>query len=139
METKRSGRVGIQAAIGSAADGGGNGVAYARLSGGIGCHLLRVPFRTEAGAPERAASYAGLTAVARALHGRGVGRVVFLVDDPALLTDLTGHADVPGPLVLPYVRLRCALNRFHHVRLELGAAADLAQRARAEVALHVAA
>lgn len=137
MATKRDGRVGVKATIGCAANGG-NGVAYARL-GVSGRHLLRVPFRADGAAPERAASYAGLTAVARALRGRGVARVLFVLDDPGLLADLAANAVVPDALVLPYVRLRCALNQFDEVRLELGAAGDLAQRARAEVALHVAA
>ena len=77
--------------------------------------------------------------VARALRERNVGRVRFLLDDPALLADVTERTNVPDALVLAYVRLRCALNQFRDVRFALAPSGDLAQRARAEVALHVAA
>ena len=136
---KRSGGA-VQVAVGSAADPRGNGVAYARVAGGSTRHLLRVAFSAQRGTPaERGAGYAALTAVARALRERGVGRVRFLLDDPALLADLAGRGSVPDALVLAYVRLRCALNQFSDVGFEAIAAGDLAQRARAEVALHAAA
>jgi hypothetical protein len=140
MVTKQKGRKQTtEAGVGWAADTRGNGVAYARI-GGSAEHLLRVPFRVGRTAPaERAAGYAALTAVARALRARGVGRVRFGLDDPALLCDLTGRGSVPEGLVLPYVRLRCALNQFGEVAFQLAVPGDLAARARAEVALHVAA
>jgi len=138
--TKRVGRTAVEAAIGCAADSRGDGVAYVRVAGATTEHLLRVPFHAERGdSGDRAAAYAALTAVARALHERNVGRVRFLLDDPALLADVTERNNVPDALVLAYVRLRCALNQFRDVRFELAPSGDLAQRARAEVALHVAA
>lgn len=130
----------VEATIGCAADSRGSGVAYARVEGTTEQHLLRVPFRVEARGPhERAAGYAALTAVARVLRARGVARVRFLIDDDALLADLRGHSSVPDSLVMPYVRLRCALNQFDDARFARGTFGDLAQRARAEVALRVAA
>lgn len=136
---KRSGGA-VQAAVGCAADSRGNGIAYARIASPAGGHLLRVAFQTERGAlAERAAGYAALTAVAQALRGRGVHRVRFLLDDPSLLADLSGCGSVPDTLALPYVRLRCALNQFENVGFDRIVTGDLAQRARAEVALHAAA
>lgn len=139
MTMKRNGRM-VEATIGCAADTCGAGVAYARLAGAAEQHLLRVPFRLEAlERPGRAAGYAALTAVARVLRGHGVARVRFLVDDETLLGDLSGRTSVPDALVMPYVRLRCALNQFDDASFGQAASGDLAQRARAEVALRIAA
>jgi hypothetical protein len=130
----------IDAEIGYAADPRGGGVAYARVSTADAEHLLRVPFRAgRTSLPERAAGYAALTAVTRALHARGRGRIRFALDDVALIEDLAGRRTVPEALVLPYVRLRCALNQLEDFSVEPSAEGDLAQRARAEVALNVAA
>ena len=138
MVAKRSGGA-IQVAVGCAADPRGSGIAYARIAGRAGQHLLRVPFLAERSAPaERGAGYAALTAVARALRERGVGRVRFLLDDPSLLADLAGRGSLPDALVLSYVRLRCALNQFSDVGFAAIASGDLTQRARAEVALRAA-
>lgn len=128
------------AAVGYAADQRGGGVAYARVRTAGGQHLLRVPFQTgRTSVPERAVGYAALTAVSRALHARGCSRIRFTLNDPSLIDDVTAHRSVPEALVLPYVRLRCALNQLEHFSLEPASESDLAQRARAEVALHVAA
>lgn len=140
MGPKRSGRTAVEAAVGCAADERGYGVAYARVAVPARRHLLRVPFRVEAAADrERAVAYAALTAVARTLRSRGVARVRFLVADGALLGDLQGRRSVPDALVLPYVRLRCALNQFDDAVFAPDETGDLTQRARAEVALSVAA
>ncbi len=137
---RRNRRAVVEAAIGSAADDRGSGVAYARVAGATEPHLLRVPFRVEGREPhQRAAGYAALTAVARTLRGRGVARVRFLIDDETLLADLSGRNSVPDALVMPYVRLRCALNQFDDAGFAAATSGDLAQRARAEVALRVAA
>jgi hypothetical protein len=130
----------IGAAIGYAADRHGNGVAYARLDAGSSRHLLRVPFRAARTLlPEREVGYFALTAVIRALLKRGVRSVDLRLDDPALVDDLTNRRALPDALVLAHVRLRCALNQLDAFRLELVPESDLAQRARAEVALNVAA
>jgi hypothetical protein len=140
MMMKRNRRTVVEATIGCAADSRGSGVAYARVAGTTEQHLLRVPFRVEARGPhERAVGYAALTAVARVLRARGVARVRFLIDDDALLADLRGRSGVPDSLAMPYVRLRCALNQFDDAGFAPGTFGDLAQRARAEVALRVAA
>jgi hypothetical protein len=132
----------VDTAVGYATDERGSGIAYARVRAAAGEHLLRVPFqvaRTSA-LRERRAGYAALTAISQALHDWGVGRVRFALDDAALIDDLTGRRDVPPGIVLPYVRLRCTLNQFDDFTLD-GAAveSDLAQRARAEIALNAAA
>ncbi|MEO6834476.1 MAG: hypothetical protein ABI231_01025 [Candidatus Tumulicola sp.] len=131
----------VDTAIGYAANGRGNGVVYARVTAPAGEHLLRMPFRVSSvsAARNREVGYAALTAVVRALHGWGVGRVRFALDDATLIDDLAAHRDVPAPIVLPYVRLCCALNQLGDYTLEFSAEGDLAARARAEVALNVAA
>jgi hypothetical protein len=131
------------AQVGFAADEQGNGVAYVRAAGASAHKVLRVPFAVKryTGLRGREVGYSALTAVAAALHRRGVETVSFSTDDAALIGDLHEHRDVPGALTLSYVRLRCALNQFR--RYEVVAAADgesdLTARARSEVTLHVAA
>ncbi len=137
----------IDAHLGYAADRHGRGVAYARLvrrqaEDGAGERLLRVPFRAQrfAGLDGREVGYAALAAVADLLHDRGVTVASFNLIDGQLIADVNEHRDVPLPLVIPYVRLGCALNRFASYSLQASSdAEDLAQRARAEVALHEAA
>jgi hypothetical protein len=73
------------------------------------------------------------------LRERGVDRVSFGLTDPDLIADCNEHRDVPPPLVLPYVRLRCALNRFAGYALQATSDPDLEARARAELVLHTAA
>lgn len=130
-----------EAQVGYAADERGRGIAYARVSAASGEHLLRVPFRVdrEPTLGDREVGYAALTAIARTLVGRGIGRITFSLNDAKLVEELETHADVPDRLVLLYVRLRCTLNQFAGYRLERSAENDLAARARAEIALHVAA
>jgi len=132
----------IEATIAYAADRRGEGVAYARLRSGSGHRLMRIPFRVQryAGLEAREISYAALGAVATALLERGFSRTRFALADEALVRDVNERRDVPPPLVLPYVRLGCSLNRFAEYAVTLaGEDDDLANRARAEVALHTAA
>lgn len=131
----------VEALIGYAADAGGRGVVYARLAAPEE-HLLRVPFSVRRGRDlnGREVGFGALAAIAGELRKRGVRRATFGLEDAQLIEDLDAHRTVPEALVLPYVRLRCALNQFAESTLRLDTkAADLAQRARAEVALHVAA
>ncbi len=132
----------IEASIAYAADRRGEGVAYARLRSDSGSRLMRIPFRAQrfAGLASREISYAALSAVAAALLERGFSRTRFALADEALVRDINERRDVPPPLVLPYVRLGCSLNRFEEYAVTLaGEDDDLAHRARLEVALHVAA
>ena len=131
----------VQVQLGYAADRLGEGIAYARLTTRAGARLVRVAFRVQrfAGLDEREVSYAALTALAAMLCSRGVERAAFLLPDADLVSDCTTRRDVPPPLVLPYVRLRCALNRFAEYTLRAGADPDLEGRARAELLLHSAA
>jgi hypothetical protein len=126
--------------IGYAAGADGSGVAYVRLTSAAGEHLLRVPFEGRRSAPsDREAGYAALTAVAIRLRRAGVQRARFAVGDAELLDEIAGHRELPESFVLPYVRLRCALNQLGAFSLKLATDEDLAQRARAEVAMHTAA
>ncbi len=131
----------LQVQLGYAADEVGNGVAYARLRSRTGERLVRAGFRVQrfAGLDDREVAYAALTVVATLLSERGVDRAAFLVPNDALVSDRNEHRDVPSPVVLPYVRLGCALNRFKAYTLAFGDDPDIAQRARAEVALNPAA
>jgi hypothetical protein len=141
MRTPRNASpVWVTAAIGFAADRRGTGIAYADVALPGRKRVMRVPFNVEARGPEdRVVGYAALTAIARALRRWQVDRVRFAVDDPALVADLGGHRDVPGSLVMPYVHLRCALNQLVDFDVVEAGESDLTQRAKAEVALNVAA
>lgn len=132
----------IHAAVGYAADDAGNGVAYVRIMLQEP-RVLRVAFRVQRQPAllDREVGYAALTAVCETLRRRGFERVRFLIDDAHLRTDLRRRDNLPLPLALPYVRLGCALNQFRRYEIAAMPAgdADLAARARSEVALHVAA
>jgi len=126
----------IEAPLGFAATRGGNGVAYARLRSAGSERLIRVPFQVQrcAGLEEREVGYAALDAVASHLRERGVRRVRFLVADGQLVDDVRLRREVPPPIVLPYVRLGCTLNRFERCELRRsGGDADLTRRAQAEL------
>src|SRR5579862_7130965 len=108
-------------AVGYGANARGAGVAYARISSGATDHLLRVTFRAQR-VPElegREVGYAALGAVAHTLRNRGIARATFALGDAQLVADIVEHRDVPGPIVVPYVRLRCALNAFDRFDLEV--------------------
>lgn len=128
----------IDAQLGYAADGDGRGVAYARLGSSTGERLVRVPFRAKrfAGLDAREVGYAALTALSALLQERGIAVAAFHVSDAQFVSEVNDHLDVPPPLVIPYVRLGCALNGFTSFTLDCAPdAEDLTQRARAEVAL----
>jgi hypothetical protein len=131
----------VQVQLGYEADRVGNGIAYARLSTRAGERLVRVAFRVQRfdGLSGREIGYAALAAVATLLRERGLERATFLLADAELVADCTSRRDVPPPLVLPYVRLRCALNRFVEYALCAHDDPDLEGRARAELVLHSAA
>jgi hypothetical protein len=133
----------VKTAVGFAADDRGYGVAYARLRLGQSPRVLRVPF-TVTRYPallEREVGYAALAVVSAALQQRGIDSVRFSVEDERLASDLRERRDVPAPLTLSYIRLRCVLNGFKEFDIvdEPGDLRDLTARARSEVALHVAA
>jgi hypothetical protein len=142
MQRTRTSLQTVEALVGYAADSGGHGVAYVRLAAAAEEHLLRIAFKVRRGRDldGREVGYGALAAVAGELRKRGVRRAVFGLEDTQLIEDLGAHRDLPEGLVLPYVRLRCALNQLADSSLQLDpGGADLTQRARAEVALHVAA
>lgn len=132
----------IDAAVGFAADGQGNGVAYVGL-GETAASVLRVPFTVKRypGLLEREVGYSALAAVSGALRRRGIECVRLSTDDARLAGDLLEHRDVPSALTIAYVRLRCALNQFRAYEIAGPAAGEtaLTARARSEVAMHAAA
>jgi hypothetical protein len=141
MRTMRSPDPGIDAIVGYAAGERGNGIAYARLSLGRSRRLLRVDFRVGPVVPfpERAVGYAALTAVTRVLCRRGFREVRFVLADADFVEEIASGRGVGETLVIPYVRLRCTLNSLIKFGVRAAPTDDLTQRARAEVALNVAA
>lgn len=136
----------VTATLGFAAGSSGEGVAYAALCGAgvTEGYLVRVAFRCRPlpALCGRDVAYAALEAVARRLRSRGFASLAFEVDDEPLARDVLDHRPVPTALTIPYVRLRCALNRFADATIVLASdrtTRDLGSRARAEVVLDVAA
>ena len=133
----------IDASVGFAANQTGSGVAYAAVHDGEAVTLQRVPFRVKAhrGLSRREIGYAALAALARRLSER-YAAVRFAIDDAALATDLSERRNVPPTLTIPYVALRCGLNRFDAATVVFAPSAetsDLSARALAEASLRVAA
>ena len=132
----------VEVAAGYAAGAQGAGVAYARVSGSDGQpKVWRLGFRVsgprECG--DRAAGYAALTALVRALFKRGIRSARFVIGDQDFAREITTGNQVDERLALPYVRLRCAMNSLAKFDVQAGCTDDLTQRARAEAALNVAA
>ncbi|HVN68207.1 MAG TPA: hypothetical protein VMU38_00940 [Candidatus Binatia bacterium] len=130
----------VEASVGYAADERGNGLAYARLTGPRSRRLLRVGFRIGKRAPcERAIGYAALTAIVRALSKRGLRSLRFVLGDADFANEVTTGNGVSERLALAYVGLRCSLNSLAAFSVQAGSTDELTQRARAEVALNLAA
>ncbi len=138
---RRQGEGAVDVALGYAAGADGGGVAYAAIDAPGGRDVLRLPFRLARISPliQRAAAYAALVLTARALRRRGIARARFLVPDAEVVEQLTLGRAVPDGLALAYVRLRCALNALQSYEVTNGGSDELMQRARAEVALNLAA
>src|ERR1700676_3405079 len=90
------------------------GICYATVGGGARETLVRVEFacRPLPVLQGRDVAYYALDALATELLRRRIGRVEIHLDDERLLEDLAERRPVPNPLVVPYVALRCKLNRF---------------------------
>ena len=130
----------MEATIGYAADQGGRGIAYARLTGSRSHRLLRTEFHVAARTvTDRAIAYAALTSVVRALARRGFREVTFVLGDAEFAEEIASGRGVSEALVLSYVALRCALNTLKTFQLRTGSTDELAQRARVEATLNVAA
>ena len=138
---RRLGDEAIEVAVGYAASAAGRGVAYAGLNRAAGREVMRLPFRIARRLPllDRAVVYAALVTVARALSKRGILRARFVLPDRQFVDEVSTRSDLPETLVLPYVRLRCALNSLDDFDIRCGTTDELMQRARAEVALNLAA
>ncbi len=136
-----------QVTIGFAApQDGGASVALATLRGDGSRpeSLVRVGFRCRPllALHGRDVAYIAVEAVAAELLRRGLRNASFSVANAELVADLAGRRPVPATLTMPYVRLRCTLNRFAAVSVQAGderSIRDLTARARAELCLTVAA
>lgn len=124
----------VKVEVGFGAGSGGRGIAYARIHGSAADHLLRVAFKVPRQFADAEAAYAAITAVARVLRKRRIKAVRLSIEDGGLVDGLNG-GEISPAMVLPYVRLKCALNGFDDVKVSATQPNDLAQRARAEVAL----
>ena len=133
----------VTVAVGFAANEHGEGIAYAQVGDSATARTIRVPFfvKRYPALLDREVGYAALTAVGMVLRRRGVDCARLTIDDACLTRDLHEHRDVPAPLTLAYVRLRCALNQFQEYQIADSPASpsDLTARARSDVAMHVAA
>jgi hypothetical protein len=134
----------LEVTLGFAADEAGAGVGYAELRRGGKTGVILVPFscRRYAALEGREVAYAALSALADKVRTRHAGPVAFTLADASLVADLAERRALPGALVVPYVGLRCRLNRFSATTVRFGAggtALDLTARARAAVSLRVAA
>lgn len=131
----------MRVAIGYAADVQGRGIAYARLQKGRRTRIVQSVFevRRHAGLAEREVGYAALEALLRSLRVHTPVLNIEL-EDLEIAADLTKRREFPVQLMLPYVRVRCALNAFQTWTITASdAARDLTSRARAELSLRIAA
>jgi hypothetical protein len=147
---KRISRTAV-ATIGYAADERGHGIAYAKiwssddLASRPGAEsIVRVGFHAPVrpALRGREAAYAAVEAVAAKLVAAKVAVAELRVADVQLAADLAQRRSVPADLQLPYIALRCTLNRlssFSVVACDDGTARDLTARARAELMLEHAA
>src|ERR1700720_4481574 len=119
MSDRRTARQPTPIAVGFAASPAGEGVAYARLLAPAPESLVRVSFTlsVQPALRGRDGAYAALRAVAANVRERGLARVEFHLDDEWLLLDLNERRTLPQALVLPYVALRCELNRLRDVHV----------------------
>jgi hypothetical protein len=127
-----------------AADAYGAGLAYALVHGAQRDRSLRIPFeaRVVAGLGGREIGYAALRAVAVELRDRGLQAVSLRVGDAELVRDIRERRDLPTVLAMPYVAVRCALNRFASAEVAFTADErwrDLDARTRADASIHLAA
>ena len=148
MKARKMGPV-VEATVGYAADRYGRGLAYIAIKrcrpyGGLALEaplLLRASFfvKRQPGLGGREVGYAALAKAASLLSERNVHRARFEIADSELIADVAEHREVAPPLMLPYIKLGCALNQFAEFHLEPGSTDDLTARARAELALTLAA
>jgi hypothetical protein len=132
--------------IGFAARSDGRGIAFAAVQPAQAAapSYWRIPFALcpKPALQGRDVTYAATNAVTETLLERGVRNVTLRVEDPRLANDLRERGSLPIPLTVPYVALRCRLNRFDGARIEAREdplSRDLVSRARAEATLDIAA
>lgn len=120
------------------------GIVYAMVESSGSQSLVRVgfPCRPQPALQGRDVAYHALDALVADLLERGVLRLELSIDDAHLPLDLAARRSVPSSLIVPYVSLRCKLNRFDAATVSQAGAAlarDLTARAQAEISLDVAA
>jgi GNAT superfamily N-acetyltransferase len=152
MMAHKRGQQTVVATVGYAADADGRGIAYAKIwstqravpGANRSESFVRVGFRSvvRPALRGREIAYAALEAIARELIAAKIDVVELRLLDASLATDLAERRAVPTDLQMPYIALRCTLNRFASfsvVACDDGTARDLTARARAELSLEHAA
>ena len=144
MIEKRSHSEAVAVTVGYAVGSDGKGLAFAALGDDESPGVLRVVFsvRVRPALRGRDLSYAAANAVLEALLRRGLRSVVVRLADERLPLDLDARGSLPAALTVPYVALRCRLNRFAEARIEAAGGSvmrDLTARAQAEALLDIAA
>ncbi len=136
----------VVVSVGFAAGAAGEGIAYAALHGadGTAASLVRVGFRVRPlpALRGRDVAYLALGAVVAELLRRKIGVAELRTADAELCGDLSQRRSLPSALIVPYVTLRCALNRLQRAAVVFSderTVRDLTARARAEACLTVAA
>ena len=131
--------------VGAAPGPHGSGIAYAVTVSGRGERkTYRVPFACVPlpALRGRDVTYAAVTAVAAQFVRTGVTVSELRIADERLVTDVRERGTLPQALAMPYVALRCTLNRLHDASVAIcsdGVCRDLEARARAELILDAAA
>ncbi len=151
MAQKRGQQTAV-ATVGYAADADGRGIAYAKIWSMPSVvsatkrpeSFVRVGFRSvvRPALRGREVAYAALDAIARELLAAKIDVVELRLLDASLAADLAERRAVPVDLQMPYIALRCTLNRFASssvLACDDGTARDLTARARAELSLEHAA
>lgn len=122
--------------VGFAVNSSGFGVVYGAV--GPARRVLSLSFRAP-GLPSRAAAYVALDHLARALRDHKLRNVQFFVPDAELVADLTQQRALAAILIPGYVRLGCTLNQLGTTGVAYWRDPDMEARARADVALGIAA
>jgi hypothetical protein len=123
-------RAEVQALIAVVACGDGRGLTGIKIVGQTastgGEYFL--PFVVGGDASQREYIYAGLTIAIDRLRALKIDRVLILLDDEVLVSELERHVEPPRELFLHYVILGCKLNEFRRAKVVSAPSSRLEQQ-----------